>query len=88
MSFEYLAVNPLTGEKALAQVKIGEVILDRNDYGKYPHKVFLFQSNERYAGTNPKNVVCVSRCDLLEFLTNSLTWLPLCFKTKMEMLSQ
>ncbi|MEA2103231.1 MAG: hypothetical protein U9P79_01125 [Candidatus Cloacimonadota bacterium] len=32
MSFEYLSVNPKTGEKALTQVKTGNVSLNRSDF--------------------------------------------------------
>lgn len=88
MSFEYLAVNPVTGEKALAQVKTGEVVLSRDDYCHLPHKVFLFQSNERYEGSNADNVICVSRAELLKFLDNSITWFPKSFQTKMEIVNQ
>ena len=88
MSFEYLAVNPLTGEKALTQVKTGKVDLDRDDYSPYPHKVFLFQSNERYEGSIADNVVCISRAELLKFLEKSITWLPKSFQSKMEIVKQ
>ena len=88
MSFEYLAVNPLTGEKALTQVKTGNADLDRDDYSHYPHKVFLFQSNERYEGSIAENVVCISRAELLKFLEKSITWLPKSFQSKMEIVSQ
>ena len=88
MSFEYLAVNPLNGEKALSQVKTGEVALNRDDYVHYPHKILLFQSNERYTGSGAGNVVCVSREELFKFLDKSLTWLPKSFQTKVELVNQ
>jgi hypothetical protein len=87
MSFEYLAVRPLNGEKALSQVKTGEVALNRDDYVHYPHKIFLFQSNERYTGTGSENVICFSRHELLEFLAKSLTWLPKSFQIKWELVN-
>ena len=88
MSFEYLVVKPSNGEKALAQVKTGNVALNRDDYVRYPHKVFLFQSNDLYTGSGAGNVVCVSRKELLEFLKKSRTWLPKSFQTKMELVNQ
>ena len=88
MSFEYLAVNPLNGEKALAQVKTGEVVINRDDYVHYPQKIFLFQSNELYDGNGASNVVCVSREELLAFLKRSLSWLPKSFQTKVELVNQ
>jgi len=43
MSFEYLSVNPKTGEKDLTQVKTGNFSLNRSDFSQYPYKIFLFQ---------------------------------------------
>ena len=88
MSFEYLAVNPVSGEKALSQVKTGEVALNREDYVHYPHKVFLFQSNEYYTGSSAGNVVCISRGELLQFMEKSITWLPKSFQTKAELVNR
>jgi hypothetical protein len=88
MSFEYLVVNPQTKEKALTQVKTGEVVLSIDKYSHLPNKVFLFQSNERYTGTSAENVTCVSRRELLEFLDKSIAWLPKSFLTKMEIVNQ
>jgi hypothetical protein len=85
MSFEYLAVNPSNGEKALSQVKTGKVALNRDDYIHYPHKIFLFQSNGRYTGSGAENVVCVSREELLKFLDKAITWLPKSFQTKVSL---
>ena len=82
MRFEYFAVNPTTGEKVFSQVKTGNTSLNIDDYSEYPFKIFLFQSNGIYAGTNAKNVTCVSREDLLAFLHNSLSWLPKSFQFK------
>lgn len=87
MSFEYLAVNPKTGEKALAQVKTGQVTINKDDYIQYPQKIFLFQSNELYTGIGSQNVICISRDDLLELLNKSLAWLPKSFQRKVEMIS-
>ena len=88
MSYEYLVVNPLNGEKALAQVKTGEEFLNRDDYVDYPHKFFLFQSNELYAGSGDKNVICISREEMLTFLNGSLAWLPKSFQTKVDLINQ
>lgn len=37
MAFEYLVINPKTGERAQAQVKTGNTPLDRNEYSEFPH---------------------------------------------------
>ena len=86
MSFEYLAVKPESGEKALTQVKTGNVPLDIEKYSKYSEKIFLFQSNEIYKGIKPDNVTCLKKEELNVFLTGALHWLPSVFKTKQEMI--
>jgi len=87
MSFEYLAVKPESGEKALTQVKTGKVPLDIEKYSKYSEKIFLFQSNEIYKGIKPDNVTCLKKEELNVFLTGALSWLPSVFKTKYEMVT-
>jgi hypothetical protein len=88
MSFEYLAVNPKTGEKALTQVKTGEVAINKDDYVHYRQKIFLFQSNEIYTGVGANNIVCISRDELLKFLHKSIAWFPKAFQTKVDLVSQ
>jgi predicted CoA-binding protein len=88
MSFEYLAVNPMTGEKALTQVKTGQVTINKDDYVRYSEKIFLFQSNELFTGVGATNVVCISRDELLKFLRKSLAWFPKSFQTKVGLVSQ
>jgi len=86
MRFEYLVIDPKTGEKALTQVKTGNVHLNREEYSRYPYKIFLFQSNGLYEGKDAGNVICITRHELNEFLHQSLEWLPTVFTTKSEML--
>jgi len=86
MSFEYLAVDPKSGEKALTQVKTGNDRLNKDDYIHYPYKIFLFQSNEYYDGDGNINVACLTRKELFDFLNKSIAWLPKIFKRKMELL--
>ncbi len=87
MSFEYLAVNPKTGEKALSQVKTGNASINKDDHVKYGQKIFLFQSSELYSGTGNSNIECLSRDNLLKFLSNSLSWLPTIFQKKVDLVS-
>jgi hypothetical protein len=87
MSFEYLAVRPDSGEKALTQVKTGNVHLNAEEFSKYSERVYLFQSNELYTGNSPDNVTCLKKEELYQFLVGSLEWLPSVFKTKQEMVS-
>ncbi len=85
MSFEYLAVNPQTGRKALAQVKTGHSSLVPNDYREFALQVFLFQSNELYIGDVPQNVVCIPRSELLAVLNAARSWLPTTFLSKIDL---
>lgn len=86
MSFEYLAVNPQNGQQALTQVKTGNTPLNREDYVEYSCEIFLFQANELYSGKEAKNVTCLTRNELHEFLEKSIDWLPAIFRTKLQMI--
>jgi len=86
MSFEYLAVNPKTGERALTQVKTGDVPLNRDCYKDYPYRIFLFQSNGNYEGKGGHNVTCLTRRELSDFLDKSINWIPRNFKHKKGMI--
>jgi len=88
MSFEYLCVNPVTGEIAGTQVKTGEAFIDRQDYANLNHKTFLFQPNGRYSGSDAENTEVIAREELLVFFQKSASWLPMSFKRKMEMVTQ
>jgi hypothetical protein len=87
MSFEYLAIDPKTGERALTQIKTGNVALNKDDYKRYKYKIFLFQSNELYEGEDAANVNTITREQLTDFLNKSLKWLPTVFKKKSALVS-
>lgn len=87
MSFEYLVIDPKTREKALTQVKTGNVTLNKNEFSNYQYKIFLFQSNDLYEGQDSENVYCIANDELKEFLDKSLDWLPTVFKRKVSMVS-
>ena len=88
VGFEYSAVDPVTGEVALTQARIGRTPLNRDDYRPYPHRVFLFQSNGHYHGAEASNVTCFSREELLGFLQSAKTWLPASLKHKFEIMQR
>lgn len=85
--FEYLLVNKITKEKARVQVKTGKTTLNQQNYTKFDEKIFLFQSNDLYKGINTDNVVAIRSSDILDFMKNSLDWLPSNFKNKFDMIS-
>lgn len=87
MSYEYLLVKPETAERALVQVKTGNVPLNVADYTGLTEKVFLFQANEIYVGGNDSDVCCITRREMNDFLTESLHWLPGIFKKKLDLIS-
>ena len=86
MSYEFLAVNPKTGERAISQVKTGNSGINRDDYASYSDRVFLFQSKEIYAGTESENIVCLSRKQMLEFLKQAKLWLPSTIQKKIDLM--
>lgn len=85
MSFEYMLVDPETNERAWTQVKTGDSGLNRDEYAKYPHRVILFQANERYSGRESDNVVCLSRNELVGFLESARPWLPTKLQHRLDM---
>lgn len=87
MSYEYLLVKPETAQRALVQVKTGDVPLNVADYTGLAEKVFLFQANEIYVGGNDSDVCCITRGEMKDFLTESLSWLPGIFKKKLDLIS-
>ncbi len=76
MGYEFLAIDPKTGERAITQVKTGASSLNQDSYAAYREKVFLFQSQERYLGGEHLNVSCLRRQELSEFMEHSQSWLP------------
>jgi hypothetical protein len=84
MSYEFYAVNPKTGERAISQVKTGAVQLNQDKYANLRETVFLFQSQENYVGENHKNVRCLKRSEILEFMNASYAWLPSSLQQKMD----
>lgn len=85
MSYEFLAIDPATGERAISQVKTGHVPLCRDDYSSYKEKVFLFQSNNVYSGAEHPNVMCLDRAELLDFMQASRGWLPDALRMKLDL---
>lgn len=88
MTFEYLCVNPLNAQVAAIQVKTGNTALNKDDYVKYPHKIFLFQSNNIYLGIGAEHVEIIPKIEMESFLRASEQWLPKSFKRKIEIVNQ
>ena len=84
MKYEFLAINPQTGERAITQVKTGTTSLNQENYAAQKEKVFLFQSQERYLGSSQLNVSCLHRKELSDFMEHSQNWLPETIQRKMN----
>lgn len=88
LAFEYLVIKPQDGSHAQVQVKIGGTILNRDVYRNLSFPVILFQSSGCYVGEPSKNVTCLSRAEVENFLKTSAHWLPARYRRKMAMLDR
>ena len=79
-----IIAQAVTGECAVSQVKTGSVSLDQDAYADLRETVFLFQSQENYMGQKHKNVLCLKRSEILDFMNGSYAWLPLWLQQKMN----
>ena len=84
--FEFILANARTGEKALTQVKTGNVRLNFESYCGHPWHIFLFQSNEYYDGQRADNVTCISRGELAAFLKYHIHLFPQSSRKKLDMI--
>jgi len=86
MSFEYLAINPRTGRRALTQVKTGHSNVPRSSYNNRDsdEHIFLFQANEKYTEESSDLVTNISKKNIVDFLKESRDWLPENFTLKMK----
>ena len=86
MAFEYLCVDPATGNVAGTQVKTGAATLEANEFvRKDLDKVFLFQSGGRCVGTVPKGVEVITRDEIEGFLREARSWLPGALQKKLRL---
>lgn len=86
MAFEYLCVDPETGNVAGTQVKTGAATLEPNVFVREDlDKVFLFQSGGHCAGTAPKGVEVITRDEIEEFLREAWSWLPGALQKKLRL---
>ena len=87
LRFEFMLAHSQTGDKALTQVKTGDVRLNIGAYADHPWHIFLFQSKGYYDGRSSENVTCILRDELVAFLEEHVQLLPRSFRTKLEMVS-
>ena len=85
LRFEFMLAHSKTGEKALTQVKTGDVPINADCYANDRQRIFLFQSNECYAGQCADNVECISRRELADFLQAQIHLFPESFRRKFNL---
>ena len=74
-TYEFVLIDN-KGNKAVAQVKQGDVDLNVEDYSGLPSKVFLFTSRGEYTGELPENVEFIKKEKLLEFVDKKRKLMP------------
>ena len=87
LRFEFMLAHSKTGEKALTQVKTGDVPINADCYANDRQRIFLFQSNECYEGQCADNVECISRCELADFLRDQIHLFPESFRRKLKLVA-
>ncbi len=75
-AYEYVMKHPVTGEKAVAQVKHGEVDLNRNKYRDLECKTFLLTTKGSYTGTEVPHVYCIDPDTILSFAKDNYQLMP------------
>ena len=85
LRFEYMLVHPVSGMKALVQVKSGDVGLNVSDYGDEAQHIFLFQSNEYYDGDCVNHVTCIARDEVIDFLRQHENSMPAWLQKKFRL---
>lgn len=76
VGYEYELIHRLTGEKAVVQVKSGNISLNRNDFEQIDANVFLFTTNQEYHGEERNNIICLHSKELKEFMSEYPNLLP------------
>jgi hypothetical protein len=76
VGYEYEFIHKTTATKAVAQVKSGNISIDRNDYIGIDARVFLFATNQKYTGEESDNITCLDTEELKEFMQGYHSLLP------------
>ena len=77
--YECVMVNKDNGSKCYPQVKTGSISLNRDDYSSFASnndKVYLFATSENYKGTANNNIICLSRAEILDFISRYRKIMP------------
>lgn len=66
-AYEYVMKHPDTGKKAVAQVKHGNINLNRNNYKDIDAEIFLLTTGGVYTGTESHGIYCLDPNVILQF---------------------
>jgi hypothetical protein len=70
-AYEYVMKHPVTGRKAVAQVKHGNIDLNRKNYKSLDAEVFLLTTGGTYTGTEALSIHCLEPEKVLQFAKNN-----------------
>ncbi len=76
MRYEFIAIHPKTGERALVQVKTGNTPLETDTWGRFQEKVYLFQAHGNYTGTPTANVIQLAPKTIEDFMKGHVEVMP------------
>lgn len=76
MSYEFIAINCETYERAIVQVKTGNTELNVEDWEDLAETVFLFQANGKYRGSEAQNVICLRPNIIETFIRANIQIMP------------
>jgi hypothetical protein len=76
MSYEFIAINLDSYDRAVIQVKTGETPLNTENYVNVDEQVFLFQANGQYKGQNIPGVECLQPTEIEAFIRENIQIMP------------
>ena len=76
MSYEFMAINRTTSERAVVQVKTGNTPLNRDELKGFADRVFLFQANGIYHGSAVPSVCCLMPEEIENFIRTNIAIMP------------
>jgi len=76
MNFEFYLIHRETRERAVVQIKTGYSSLNTDDWTGRNERVFLFQSNGSYSGSENPSIECISPSVIETFMVTNRELLP------------
>lgn len=76
VKYEFVLKHRETGEKAVVQVKNGNVDLNMDEFKGIADKVYLFTTKGSYIGTCDNSIICLEQNKIKEFIFNNKLIMP------------